>query len=419
MGQSRVENILEATIAGSSYADGPQSRLEALLLQLKEVIEQGGGGTPSASDVSYDNTTSGLTADDVQEAIDEVFQSVSSGKTLVAGAITDKGVTTSASDTFATMATNIAAIPSAVEGEVVVNWYSGWVGTKNAQERSYTATERGKLYVSVLSGALQIQMTGWDIPRAYLNNVEQTALTSGGGKWDNRYTTGSYYATYAINMDEDDVALITAIPATPSSDAGRVAFIYAVFVSASSTPSQSDFYIMDPDIIDSVYNGGLNSYSPILYAEKIQGGDSRIRAHDFTGYNNNICLRMDYLGNHCIGFMPKIPKEVSKIQIAIGVTTNTYGQYNSSHVFISTSPIPSDINVPGGTLLKYFAITDYAASGPSDINNQTGITINSSNKYVLDYQTVEIDVSDLTVDSYIYFHNCDCYVFVRSIKCVY
>ena len=111
MGQSRVENILEATIAGSSYTDGPQSRLEALLLQLKEVIEQGGGGTPSASDVSYDNTTSGLTADDVQEAIDEVFQSVSSGKTLVAGAITDKGVTTSASDTFATMATNIAAIP--------------------------------------------------------------------------------------------------------------------------------------------------------------------------------------------------------------------------------------------------------------------------------------------------------------------
>lgn len=32
----------------------------------------GGGGATSASEVSYDNTSSGLTADDVQEAIDEV-----------------------------------------------------------------------------------------------------------------------------------------------------------------------------------------------------------------------------------------------------------------------------------------------------------------------------------------------------------
>lgn len=244
MGQSRVENILEATIAGSSYTDGPQSRLEALLLQLKEVIEQGGGGsTPTAADVSYDNTTSGMTADDVQDAIDEVFQSVSSGKTLVAGAITDKGVTTSASDTFATMATNIAAIPSVVEGEVVINWYSGWVGTTSAQEKSYTATEKGTLFVSVLSGALQIEMTGWDRPRAYLNNVEQTALSSGGGKWDSRYTTGTFYATYSIDMDEDDVALITAIPATPSSNAGRVAFINAVFVSAGNPSEVYEFTI--------------------------------------------------------------------------------------------------------------------------------------------------------------------------------
>lgn len=32
----------------------------------------GGGGASTAEDVSYDNTTSGMTADDVQEAIDEL-----------------------------------------------------------------------------------------------------------------------------------------------------------------------------------------------------------------------------------------------------------------------------------------------------------------------------------------------------------
>ena len=45
-------------------------------------------------------------------AINETFTSVSSGKTLIAAAITDKGVTTAATDSFSTMATNIAAIPS-------------------------------------------------------------------------------------------------------------------------------------------------------------------------------------------------------------------------------------------------------------------------------------------------------------------
>lgn len=57
--------------------------------------------------------------DDVNTAINtlnnttsELFQSVSNGKQLVAGAITDKGVSTSANDTFSTMATNIRNIPS-------------------------------------------------------------------------------------------------------------------------------------------------------------------------------------------------------------------------------------------------------------------------------------------------------------------
>ena len=58
----------------------------------------------------YDNTTSGATATNVQDAIDEVFQSVSNGKELLADAITDKGVQTSASDSFSTMAGNISSI---------------------------------------------------------------------------------------------------------------------------------------------------------------------------------------------------------------------------------------------------------------------------------------------------------------------
>ncbi len=49
---------------------------------------------------------------DLGSKYDELFQSVSDGKKKVAGAITDKGVTTSATATFDTMATNIKKIDS-------------------------------------------------------------------------------------------------------------------------------------------------------------------------------------------------------------------------------------------------------------------------------------------------------------------
>jgi hypothetical protein len=45
-------------------------------------------------------------------SLNEVFRYVSNGKELIADAITDKGVITSAADTFATMADNIRRIPS-------------------------------------------------------------------------------------------------------------------------------------------------------------------------------------------------------------------------------------------------------------------------------------------------------------------
>lgn len=56
--------------------------------------------------------TLNTTSQNLKSAINEVFQSVSNGKALVASAITDKGVSTSSSDSFSTMATNIRSIPN-------------------------------------------------------------------------------------------------------------------------------------------------------------------------------------------------------------------------------------------------------------------------------------------------------------------
>jgi hypothetical protein len=49
----------------------------------------GGSAEVSAEDVSYDNSSSGAVANNLQDAMDEVFQSVSNGKELIADAITD------------------------------------------------------------------------------------------------------------------------------------------------------------------------------------------------------------------------------------------------------------------------------------------------------------------------------------------
>ena len=78
----------------------------------------------TASSISYSNTTSGMTSGNVQSAIDELFQSVSEGKSLIAAAVTDKGVETAATDSFATMAGNIGQISS---GGSLKDNYISWI----------------------------------------------------------------------------------------------------------------------------------------------------------------------------------------------------------------------------------------------------------------------------------------------------
>ena len=67
-----------------------------------------------ASQTSYDNSTTHSSATTVQGVVDELFTSVSNGKKLIASAITGKGQSTSASDTFSTMATNISKIQTGI-----------------------------------------------------------------------------------------------------------------------------------------------------------------------------------------------------------------------------------------------------------------------------------------------------------------
>lgn len=56
-----------------------QRNLHDAFADIAANIEEGGGGASSAEDVSYDNTDSGLTAENVQAAIDEIVSEMPSG----------------------------------------------------------------------------------------------------------------------------------------------------------------------------------------------------------------------------------------------------------------------------------------------------------------------------------------------------
>lgn len=66
----------------------------------------------SAIQIGYNNSTTGMASTNVQDAVTELFTSVSEGKSLIAAAVTDKGVETAADATFQQIAKNVTAIKS-------------------------------------------------------------------------------------------------------------------------------------------------------------------------------------------------------------------------------------------------------------------------------------------------------------------
>ena len=71
-----------------------------------------GQSSAEAENVGYDNknTSTIITSDNVQGAIDQLFTSVSEGKSLIAKAVTDKGVQTALDATFEKIAENVGKI---------------------------------------------------------------------------------------------------------------------------------------------------------------------------------------------------------------------------------------------------------------------------------------------------------------------
>lgn len=121
----QIDEAIGSVKQKESTWDGKQDKITG---QQGQIVGFDNTGKPvaknnTASDVTFSPGNTGMSANDVQAAVTELFTSVSEGKSLLAGAITDKGVSTSANDTFQQMANNVAAIETGGGGV----WYADFV----------------------------------------------------------------------------------------------------------------------------------------------------------------------------------------------------------------------------------------------------------------------------------------------------
>ena len=181
--------------------------VQALDKKLSGELEEGLTAQKNYTDQKTNQIVADVNAnfDDVNGAIsklngnmDNLFQSVSSGKSQIAGAITDKGVTTSASDSFSTMATNIRAIQSG-GGEIDPNFVNTSDGnaTENDIRLGKIAYAKGqKIYGSLVAGD-----TDTDDATATANDIRsgKTAYVKGQKIYGNLEI--SKESEYEINPD--------------------------------------------------------------------------------------------------------------------------------------------------------------------------------------------------------------------------
>lgn len=120
------------------------------------------------------------------------------------------------------------------------------------------------------------------------------------------------------------------------------------------------------------------------------------------------CIYHGSLRNKLIQFLEPIPALATKLYVSLRASGNT-GQYN-----LWTLNLVDAIGLTGTTAGKWsgqtkksVSFTNYNSTAEA-INSQAGVSINVSTPYAVPYQIVEIDLSDIQVETYVTIHSCDC-----------
>ena len=171
----------------------------------------------------------------------ELFQSVSNGKTLVASAITDKGIATDATATFATMASNINSISTGVETydatAVEENVLSGKTYYKDNIKKTGTMVNNGAVTSALNAGG------SYTIPKGYHDGngkitandlASQTSATATAGQilsGQTAYVNGNKITGTMTNKD----SITPAVSIVMSSGSAYIRFPQGAYLTNASS----------------------------------------------------------------------------------------------------------------------------------------------------------------------------------------
>lgn len=158
----------------------------------------GGGGSSSADDVSYDNTTSGLTSTNVQDAIDEVDSDLDTLTGTISGHTTDIG--------------NLqTAVASKADQALIAPVLTSFIATASIKDKGTQFIYEGTLYeitTSVTAGTTFVVGTNVKVSDSV---TEQMSGVSRFTKlWENPNPTATF-AAQTITLASDDYYFLLCI----------------------------------------------------------------------------------------------------------------------------------------------------------------------------------------------------------------
>lgn len=184
-----------------------------------------------------------------------------------------------------------------------------------------------------------------------------------------------------------------------------------------ATIETKDYWLLNPNIMDTIGSVTKNSYAVASNIEVTQEGTGNIRSSNIRLDNNIYYLCIPYYGNKVYGFLEPISKNCKTIEIDTFVTRNSSaGSYDNSAVIISSDPYPTSIGGYPTEELRC-CLTSYNNTS-TWINEQPHVTINSTDQYNLSRQVVILDIAGLQLENDVYLglYSCDCDAYFRSIK---